>query len=254
MNEYDNIIKIAIDADSLVYKSCYRHQNESGVDLEQAYLEFGYEIGKIKSAVFRLLKYAKGDKVVPIIVLSPKTTFRNELSSDYKASRPKGETIHGIKALKLMIMHRLKNAEVHKGIEADDVVIWYAKMKEYLVAAIDKDVIHACPTSCYNYNKRKWENPHMPYEIEVWYAKQALMGDSADNIKGAPNIGEDRAEKWVDKFIGEPFSWSEYVDLFGDEVLAEQAMNLVRMDGLHNIDDKLVWKPWTVFESNYWDF
>ena len=251
-----NIIRVAIDSDSLVYKSCYRHQTPTGCNMEQAFLEFGYEIGKIKSAVFRLLPYKKGDKVVPIIVLSPKKTFRNDLSPDYKAKRPKQEQqpIHGIKALKIMIMDRLNNAEVHKGIEADDVVIWYAKNKEYLVSAIDKDVINACPTSCYNFNTRKWEQPHMPYEIEQWYTKQALMGDSTDGVSGAEGVGPVGAEKFVSKFVGEPYSWGQFVDLFGDEHLAKQAMNLVRMDRLHCIDDKLVWKPWEPFEDQYWEF
>jgi len=165
--KFTNIIHSVIDADSLVYKSCYRHQNECGVDIEQAFLEFGYEIGKIKSAVFRLLKYQPGDKVVPIIVLSPKKTFRHLLSTDYKAKRPESEPIHGIKQLKLMIMHRLDNTAVHPMVEADDVCIWYARNKGYLVSAVDKDVIMACPTSCYDYNKRRWESPHMPYEIET---------------------------------------------------------------------------------------
>ncbi len=251
---YTNEIKIAIDADSLVYKACYRHQIEGGVNIEQAYLEFGFEIGKIKSAVFRLIKYAKGDVVIPIIILSPKKTFRHDLSSEYKMNRPTGETIHGIKQLKLMIMHRLDNAVVHSNIEADDVCIWYAKNKNYLVAAIDKDVINACPTSCYNYNVRRWEPPHMPYEIEEWYAKQALMGDSTDGIKGAEGIGVERAQAWVNRFVGEPFSWSEYTDLFGGESLAIMAMNLVRMDRLHKIDGKLVHVPWEPFGDTYWEF
>jgi len=253
MIEYTNKIRIVIDADSLVYKSCYRHQIESGVNIEQAYLEFGYEIGKIKSAVFRLMKYEKGDKVVPIIVLSPKKTFRHDLSADYKANRPKSEIIHGIKQLKLMIMHRLDNAEVHPKIEADDVGIWYAQHKEYLIAAIDKDVIMACPTSCYNYNTRRWENPHMPYEIEEWYAKQALMGDSIDGISGADDVGKIRAQKWVDRFVGEPFGWSEYTEMFGDESLAILAMNLVRMDRLKLIDNRLVHVPWEPLLDNYWE-
>ena len=253
---YTNIIKIVIDADSLVYKSCYRHQlpDGGGVNIEQAYLEFGFEIGKIKSAVFRLLKYAKGDKVEPIIVLSPKRSFRHDLDEEYKGNRPTSEPIHGIKALKLMIMHRLKNALVVKNVEADDVCIWFAQNKEYLISAIDKDVINACPTSCYDYNKRRWESPHLPYEIEEWYTRQALMGDSTDNIKGAEGMGIERSLRWISKFEGELYSWSEYCDLFGGEALAEQAMNLVRMDGLVRIDGKLIWKPWNISKSNYWEY
>ena len=251
---YSNEIKIAIDADSLVYKACYRHQTESGVDIEQAFLEFGYEIGKIKSSVFRLLKYQKGDKVVPIIVLSPKKSFRHDIDSEYKGNRPVGETIHGIKQLKLLIMHRLSIAEVHKNIEADDVVIWYAINENMLVSAIDKDVINACPTSCYDYNKRRWENPHLEYEIENWYTQQALMGDSTDNIVGAQDIGPVKANKWINQFEGDLFNWTSYCTMFGAEALAEQAMNLVRMDGLVKIDDKLVWKPWDINQSNYWEY
>jgi len=251
-----NKIRIAIDADSLVYKSCYRHQTSDGcgVHIERAYIELGYEIGKIKSAVFRLLKYQPGDKVYPLLVLSPKHSFRNDLLESYKANRPQTQNIHGIKQLKHMIMHRLDYAVVHKNIEADDIVIWYAYMKDYLVAAIDKDVINACPTACYNYNTRGWSQPHSEYEIERWYVKQALMGDSTDNIKGAENIGEDRAEKWVNKFVGEPYSWGQFVDLFGDEHLALLAMNLVRMDRIHWIDGKFIHNPWSPFDSPYWEF
>ena len=250
-----NEINIAIDADSLCFKACYRHQwiESEGVDIELAYLEFCGEIQKIKSAVFRLLEYKSGDVVIPKIVLSPKKTFRNDLSDEYKANRGP-VLIHGIKQLKLMIMHRLKPwAMVVPDVEADDVVIHYANKYNWLVSAIDKDVIHACPTSCYDYNKRRWEQPNMPYEIETWYAKQALMGDKDDNIKGAPDIGGVNAQKWVNNYVGELFDWNSYCDMFGSEEEATRTMNLIRMDGLIEIDGKLVWKPWEPYNNNYWE-
>ncbi len=255
-NKQINTINIAIDADSLIFKACYRHQipNGGGVNIEQAYLEFCFEIGKIKSAVFRIRKYQAGDVVRPLIVLSPKTTFRNHLSDEYKANR-KPPSIHGIKQLKLMVMHRLKDwAQVLHEVEADDVVIYFARNHDYLVSAIDKDVIMACPTYCYDYNNRRWEYPRLEYEIETWYARQALMGDGIDGIKGAQDVGEVRSLAWVSKFENEPFSWSGFVDMFGDEHVAELAMNLVRMDGLRKIDGKMVWKPWTVSGNNYWEY
>ena len=254
-NTNTNFIGIAIDADSLIYKACYRHQipNNGGVDIEKAWLEFCYEIGKIRSAIFRIIPYDKNTEIKPLIILSPKTTFRHKLSSLYKSHRMVG--IHGIKQLKIMCMHRMGDwALVAPEIEADDMCIYYAKHHNYLVSAIDKDVIHACPTSCYDYNKREWNQPNMGYQVEAWYVKQALMGDTADCIKGAPDIGEKRAQAWVDKFIGEPYSWSQYVDMFGDESLALQAMNLVRMDRIVYIDGKFVHKPWEPFGDEYWEF
>jgi len=247
-------INIAIDADSIIFKACYRHQIEGGVNIELAYLEFCYEIGKVRSACFHIVKYNRNDIVKPLIVLSPKKTFRNDLSDDYKANRP-AKLMHGIKQLKLMVMSRLNDISmVVPNIEADDVVIYYAIHHGYMVAAIDKDVIMGCPTSCYNYNTRRWEHPRLPFEIEEWYTKQALMGDSVDGVKGAFNVGKIGAQKWVDKYLGEPFSWPDFVSQFSDEYTAEIAMNLVRMDGLHLINGKLEWKPWSPWGSNYWDF
>ena len=254
IDNYTNIIWIAVDADSLVYKACYRHQNEIGVDLELAYAEFCFELGKIRSKVFKMVPFTKGDKVKAKIVLSPKRSFRHDIYPEYKGNRKKVEMIHGIKALKLLIMHRFDDAEVHKNIEADDVVIWYSNHENMFISAIDKDVINASATACYNYNTRKWTNGHLSYEVEKWYAKQALMGDSVDNIKGAPNMGEERSQQWVEKFQGDFYSWSEFSDLFGGEELAEQSMNLVRMDGLHKIDGKMAWKPWSIEESSYWEY
>jgi 5'-3' exonuclease len=249
-----HVINIAIDADSLIFKACYRHQIESGVNIELAYMEFCHEIGKIRSAVFRLLDYKKGDFVRPLIVLSPKKTFRNDLSEEYKANRPP-LSIYGIKQLKIMVMHRFGNwAKVVKNVEADDVVIYYARNFRYLVSAIDKDVIKACPTACFDYNKNRWESPRMPYEIEQWYAYQALVGDTADNIKGAAGVGEVTAHKWIEKYFGDSFSWSSFVNLFGDDFLAIQAMNLVRMDRLKSLGGELVHSPWEPFQDDYWDF
>jgi len=250
-----NIIRIAIDADSIVFKACYRHQYDGVVNIEQAYLEFCYEIGKIRSAIFNVVQYQRGDIVEPLIVLSPKKSFRNELSSDYKITR-KPLTIDGIKKLKYMIMHRLPNwSFVAPGIEADDICIYYANHYDYLVAAIDKDVLNACPTPCYNYNQRRWNQPNSKYDIERWYAKQALMGDSADNIKGAQDVGEMGANMFIDKYLGEPLSYMEFVDLFGSEEMALQSMNLVRMDRVIRINDKFVFKPWTLNEdiNGFWE-
>ena len=152
-------------------------------------------------------------------------------------------------------MHRFdKWAKVVPNVEADDVVIYYARKHNYLVSAIDKDVIRACPTSCYDYNNRRWEQPQMPYEIEQWYAYQSLLGDKADNIMGAKGVGEVGARKWVDKYFGQLFSWSDFVNFFGDEFIAIQTMNLVRMDRLKKVGNDLVHNPWEPFQDDYWDF
>lgn len=195
-------INIAIDADSIAYKACYRHQTEDGCDIELAYFEFCQEIGKIRSAPFTgnepLFVYEKGDSVDIVICFSPKKTFRNEIYPEYKANR-KTSNIVGVTELTKLVATRLKQwIMIVKNQEADDIVNYLARTKNYLVAAIDKDVINANPTHTYNYNTFKWNQPNSQWKIDQWYLYQTLLGDNTDNIKGAKGIGKVKAQEIID--------------------------------------------------------
>ena len=254
--------KIAIDADSLIYKSAYRHQLRSNKDviytdeqileswnIELAYFEFCQEIGKIRSAPFAgnepLLEYEKGDEVEILIVFSPKKSFRNDLSPSgvkfkpnkktgepmdmgYKANR-KSPSIIGLRDLKIMVMNRLKAwVLLVPNVEADDVVNYYAREHNYMVAAIDKDVINANPTYSYDYNKFKWIVPKSQVEIEKWYLFQTLLGDTTDNVEGAPGVGKVGAEKVMAR---SPFmTFDDIVPSFESDYEAQMNHWLVRMD------------------------
>jgi len=232
---------IAIDADSLVYKACYRWQQP--FDIEKAYFEFCQEIGKIRSAPFAgtspLFEYEKGDDVNILIVLSPKKSFRQDIYPDYKANR-KSATIEGIRDLKLLILKRMKDwVKLVPNVEADDVVNYYAREHNYLVAAIDKDVINANPTHTYNYNKFEWNEPRSDWEIERWYLKQTLMGDSTDNIKGAEGIGPAKAEKIIKSLWS--FDLDGIAEYFKDETDLMLNHWLVRMD-MFNGKEIVLWQ------------
>lgn len=229
------VYKIAIDADSIVSKSLHRYPD----DMEMAYYNFCSEVGKIQSAVFLgLHTYEKGDSVEIKIILTPRTNFRYDIYPEYKAKRP--ERSEERKTLMKLIYDRLKSVtEIHKNVEADDVVIYYAK-QGWLVAAIDKDVINACPTYCYNYNKYEWSTPSPDYVIEKWYLIQSLMGDSTDNIKGAKGIGEKGAYKIVEEMDFPVFAnIIQYFESY-DEALMN--MRLVRMDQW-NGQEVVLWEP-----------
>lgn len=227
--------KIAIDADSLVSKSLHRYSD----NMEMAYYNFCAEVGKIQSAIFLgLHTYEKGDTVEIKIILSPRTNFRYDIYPEYKAKRPP-RSDERVELMKL-ILSRLKNVtEVHKNVEADDVVIKYAK-EGWLVAAIDKDVINACPTCCYNYNKYQWSEQSPDFIIEKWYLIQALMGDSVDNIKGAKGIGEKGAYKIVEEMDFPNFA--NIIQYFESYEEALMNMRLVRMDQW-NGEEVILWEP-----------
>lgn len=242
--------KIAIDADSLVNIALSRHPlEELGIDSngkkmfngELAYAEFCYEIGKIKGAVFLGLNdYEKGDSVKCKVILSARRNFRYDIYPDYKAKRPP-RSEERIFLMKLIYDRLSSIVEIHKNVEADDVVIQYAKEGWY-VAAIDKDVINACTTYCYNYKKYTWSEPRTEFAIEGWYLMQALMGDSTDNIKGAKGIGEKKAFAIVDEMEYKTFAnIIEYFDSYED---ALTSMRLVRMDQW-NGKEVILWEPTT---------
>ena len=229
------VYKIAIDADSVVSKSLHRQPD----DLEKAYYEFCSSIGVIKGAIFHgMHEYEKGDEVEMKIILTPRTNFRYDIFPDYKHKRqPRSESRI---ALMKMILERLKPwVEIHKGVEADDVVIYYAK-QGWMVSAIDKDVINACPTFCYDYNKYEWNPPKSEMQIESWYLMQALMGDSTDCIPGAKGIGEKGAFKIVNEMSWKSFAGIiEYFPSYEDALLS---MRLVRMDQW-NGKEVILWEP-----------
>lgn len=229
------VYKIAIDADSIVSKSLHRQPD----DLEKAYYEFCASIGVIKGAIFHgMHEYEKGDEVEMKIILTPRTNFRYEIFPDYKHKRPPRSESRI--ALMKMILERLKPwVEIHKNVEADDVVIYYAK-QGWMVAAIDKDVINACPTFCYDYNKYQWNQPKSEMQIESWYLMQALMGDSTDCIPGAKGIGEKGAFKIVNEMSWKSFAGIiEYFSSYEDALLS---MRLVRMDQW-NGKEVILWNP-----------
>jgi len=237
------MVKIAIDADSLLYKACYRVKDEFDfVDIDEAYAELEFIVYDLERTMMAHIGVFKHYKVK--LVFSPSKSFRNIMYPDYKANRPK-QRLMGIKEVKEMALDRMSNAILVNNIEADDLVIRLAYDYNYIIAAIDKDVLHASPTMCYNYNKGSWHRPRTKDEIERWYYAQALMGDSTDNIKGAKGIGEIYAWRWVNSFEGELPSWEEFVEKFNDsETDAMLNMRLVRMDQVIILNNKIRIKLW----------
>ena len=229
------VYKIAIDGDSIISKALHRQPD----DMEKAYFEVCLSLGQIKSAIFfGLHEYEKGDEIEMKIILTPRTNFRYNIFPDYKNKRPPRSESRIV--LMKIVLERLKPwAEIHKDVEADDVVIYYAK-QGWMVAAIDKDVINACPTYCYNYNKFVWEQPKSDMQIEAWYLMQALMGDSTDCIPGAKGIGEKGAFKIVNEMSWKSFAGIiEYFPTYEDALLS---MRLVRMDQW-NGKEVILWTP-----------
>jgi DNA polymerase-1 len=242
------VYNLVIDADSLLYQCCYRHQYNytdfEGNDkiyckYELAYMDFVGAIYSMKSKIYGQFDLQKADSIKFEIIFSPKHTFRHNLTSTYKANR-KSTNIIGIQELKILVESRLGATEI-KLMEADDIVITRAYEKEnVIIACIDKDIFKHSPVVCFNYLKWEWIDASTDDEIEQNYWVQAIMGDSTDGIKGAKGIGIKGAEKLVHDVM-EPLTYDKYVSLFESEKDAILSMRLVRLDQFKT-GELVLWK------------
>lgn len=146
-------------------------------------------------------------------------TFRHELFPAYKANRdatPEDirESVPWIK--KLLEAYHIPILE-KQGFEADDIIGTIAKFAEkdgfevYMVTP-DKDFAQLVSEKIFMYKPGRSGNPPeilgIPEVLEKFSIKDplqvidilALWGDSADNIPGAPGIGEKTAIKLIEAF------------------------------------------------------
>lgn len=220
---------LVIDADSILYTSCYRNQD---IDLmhwfaELAYKDFCSQVSNIESAVCKQFQLEKEDVLNTEIIFSPKKTFRNDLSEKYKANR-KPTLIVGIGELKTMVSSRLGMTLIDN-IEADDIVITRAYEKEnVIIACIDKDIYTHSPVPCFNYKKYEWTEALSEDEIELAYMHQAITGDSTDGIIGIKGKGKAFADKFI--YGLDTPSYKDWEALYESSAEATLQMQLVRMD------------------------
>jgi DNA polymerase I len=145
---------------------------------------------------------------------SPKRTFRDDLFADYKANRqqaPNDLVVQIPYIYRVIDAFRIKSI-VREGFEADDVIATLANqavaMKiDSVIITADKDFMQIVgphtrlwdpmrdkSTGTREVRERFGVEPRSLIDI------QALMGDSIDNIKGVPGVGEKTAAALIQEF------------------------------------------------------
>ena len=147
------------------------------------------------------------------IAMKGETNFRDRVFPEYKSRRK--AIIRPVNAYVSML--RKFAVEDHKAtaaedMEADDLLrIWHGEIEAEgnlpIICSIDKDLL-TIPGTHYRFPKEKngnsgwnskWNDNSLimvqtPWEANLFYYKQILMGDSTDSIPGLPGIGPKRAE------------------------------------------------------------
>jgi DNA polymerase I len=201
-----------LDAYSLIFRAYYAFINNP------RFTSKGLNTSAIFGFVMALDDILKKEKpthiAVAFDVAAP--TFRHKIFEAYKSQRP--PTPEAIKQAvpyiyKILNAYNIPIIEA-EGFEADDVIGTIATrassegFKVYMVTP-DKDYCQLVNENCFVYKPKKSGN-----DVEIWGVKEvcqnfdidhpskvidilALWGDAADNIPGAPGIGEVTSKKLI---------------------------------------------------------
>ena len=128
--------------------------------------------------------------------LSGKPYYRCDIDPGYKAQRKPSATLHFLKEIHNYLIDEY-GAKKYSPFEADDLVAFAKKRFSYsTVVSTDKDVLKTIPGPWFNYKSFSRGFTTESEALKFLYV-QCLMGDSADNIKGVPGIGEVKATKLI---------------------------------------------------------
>ncbi len=142
----------------------------------------------------------------------------------YKGNRKDKEKPKHFEMLKEYMLDHWE-CEIAKGMEADDAMGKYQKIKSTIICTIDKD-LDMIPG--WHYNWKRYEI----YNVSRWSAQkhfwtQMLTGDSTDNIKGIYRVGPVKAAKILEGVDCEMDLYAKvvyvYCEEFGD--IAQQRFN-----------------------------
>jgi len=245
-------MKLLIDADFIVYKSCAAAETE---------LDFGDDIILVTSsfsdaytATIRELTKIRdqfGSFTPLILFFSDTVNFRKKILPEYKGHRNRKKPC-GYKR----VINRLKDefeVIIMPEIEADDSMGIYAtQYPGNIIVSPDKDM-KQIPGQLYNLDEKFTVSKESG---AAWHLIQTLAGDQTDGYSGVPGIGVKRAETLFNK---EGYSWKTVVKAFQDKDLTEDdALTNARLACILTVDDydfekqrPIPWTPSPDYEVDY---
>jgi DNA polymerase-1 len=245
-----------VDADSLVYKVGFAIEDKvvwNELELatgEETEPEVNYYTNILTckqtfAGLVETILYNTGCDSA-ILVFTGKNNFRTAFPTSYKENRKASRKPEGFAAI-LQYAKDSYTTVIIDGIEADDYVVQLKTQKpdDYVLCAIDKDVLYQTEGVHYNYTKAEevtttlWES--------IYYAYfQTLAGDTTDGYKGCPQIGEKKATKLLKDLDNEKALWETVVAAYESKGLTEDdALWTMRLANMHQYDGTKVklWNP-----------
>jgi len=192
---------LLIDADSLIFASCYRKRETPDdelyyTDIEDSRNKFDQQFMKIVNDLEE--KYPI-DKVLTFS--GSKGNFRKLITKKYKANRKKQELPPLLDDMHQFVKDHYDSIWGY-GVETDDMVARYWKQisddigkDEVMIVSIDKDY-KQFPCLMYNYHYKHKEILDISEEEAMYnFYEQCIVGDTADNVNYFKGKGKKFAEK-----------------------------------------------------------
>ena len=237
-------MKLLIDADFIVYKSCAAAETE--IDWGDDTILVTSNFTDAYSASIRELTKLKnkfGSLSSLILFFSDSQNFRKKILPDYKGHRNRKKPC-GYKR----VINKLKEEYeviLMPTLEADDAMGIYATANPgNIIASPDKDM-RQIPGLLYNLDETFTVTKN---EGAKWHLIKTLAGDQTDGYGGVPGIGVKRAEAL---FKDKGYSWKTVVKAFKDRDLSEEdALVNARLARILTVDDydfekqkPILWSP-----------
>ena len=244
-----------IDADSLLYKVGFAiedkviwNEQEVALGLEEPEIEYYTDIEQCKTTFEQMV-----DNIVfatdcdsAYLVFSGKGNFRLDLPSSYKENRSETRKPLGYQELR-DFAEDVYHSYTPEGMEADDYVVYMKTTypEDYILCAIDKDVLYQTVGTHYNYGKDE-EVTVTEWEAIKFAYYQTLTGDTSDGYKGAIGIGPVKANNILANCETEEELWKAVVATYEERgQTEEEAIWTMRLANMHQYDGTkiVLWKP-----------
>ena len=237
-------MKLLIDADYIVYKSCAGAEDEIdfGDDVILVISKFSEAMNNVLRELTKIKNEFLWDTPELVLFFSDSKNFRKKIYPEYKGHRNRKKPC----GYRRVISELQKTYEVVRmpELEADDAMGIYATANPgNIIVSPDKDM-RQIPGKLVNLDE----------VIEVtaeegmkWHLVQTLAGDQTDGYSGVPGIGIKRA---VALFEEHGYTWDTVVKAFADKDLDEEVAltnaRLARILTYENYDpQKHQVIPWT---------
>jgi len=194
---------LLVDADSLIFASCYRAKEEN--NQEKYYTKIQDSIHKFDEQFMKIINNLEEVFDIEEIITfnGSKGNFRKLLNPTYKANRKKYELPPLLHEMHQYVKDQY-NSKFAFGIETDDLVARYWKQltnkvgrNNVLIISIDKDY-RQFPALIYNYHYNRRELLDITEDEALYnFYEQCIMGDTADNVNYFKGKGKKFAEYYL---------------------------------------------------------